>query len=136
VAEPILKLHHVKGRAIKYVFDLAMPKNVAAEVYQLDEVKVFDVDQISASVTDTLGKRLAEIPKVKAIVQAKAKEFFDWQERRKSRTTIPLKYEQFLPHVIGSIENSHPRQHTCFMADQCCEGSPEKAWLPVRAYSA
>jgi len=61
-----------------------MPRNVAAEVYQRDEVRVFDVDQISALVNTTLDKRLAEIPKVKAIVQAKAQEFFDWQERRKS----------------------------------------------------
>ena len=136
VAEPILKFHHVKGTSIKYIFDLAMPRNVAAEVYQLDEVKVFDVDQISALVNNTLDKRLAEIPRVKEIVQAKAQEFFDWQERRKSRTTTPLKYEQFLPHVIGSTENSHARQHTCFMADQCCEGKSEKAWLPVQAYSA
>ncbi len=96
VALPILKLNHVKGTSIKYIFDLAMPRNVEDEVYQLDEVKVFDVDQISALVNDTLDKRLAEIPKVKSIVEAKAKEFFDWQERRKNRTTAPLKYELLL----------------------------------------
>jgi glutamyl-tRNA reductase len=136
VAEPILKLSHVRDTSIKYIFDLAMPRNVDADVYAHDAVRVFDVDQISALVNDTLDKRLAEIPKVKAIVQAKAQEFFDWQERRKSRTTTPLKYEQFLPHVITSTENSHTRQHTCFMADQCCEGKTGKAWLPVQAYSA
>jgi glutamyl-tRNA reductase len=136
VAEPILDSSHVIGSSVKYVFDLAMPRNVHPDLYQSKEIKVFDVDQISSSVSDTLDKRLAEIPKVKAIVQAKAQEFFDWQERRKSRTTTPLKYEQFLPHVIGSTENSHTRQHTCFMADQCCEGKPGKAWLPVQAYSA
>lgn len=136
VAEPILKLNHVKETPVKYIFDLAMPRNVDADVYELQEVRVFDVDQISAMVNDTLDKRLAEIPKVKAIVQAKAQEFFEWQERRKSRTTTPLKYEQFLPHVITPIENSHARQLSCFMANQCCEGKPGKAWLPVQAYSA
>lgn len=136
VAEPILNLSHVNGSSVKYIFDLAMPRNVHEDLYQSNEIKVFDVDQISSSINDTLDKRLAEIPKVKAIVQAKAQEFFDWQERRKSRTTAPLKYEQFLPHVIGSTENSHARQYTCFMADQCCEGKPGKAWLPVQAYSA
>jgi glutamyl-tRNA reductase len=136
VPEPILLLDHVKGTSVRYVFDLAMPRNVHADVYQSKEIEVFDVDQISSLVSDTLGKRLAEIPKVKEIVQVKEQEFFDWQERRKSRTTTPLKYEQFLPHVITSIENSHARQHTCFMADQCCEGKSGKAWLPVQAYSA
>jgi len=136
VAHPILHLDHIKGTDVHFIFDLSMPRNVSNEVYHKGDVTVWDVDQISASVSDTLDKRLAEIPKVKAIVQAKAKEFFDWQERRKSRTTTPLKYEQFLPHVITSIENSHARQHTCFMADQCCEGKSGKAWLPVQAYSA
>jgi glutamyl-tRNA reductase len=136
VPEPILLLDHIKGTSVKYVFDLSMPRNVHADVYQSKAVKVFDVDQISSSVINTLDKRLAEIPKVKAIVQAKAQEFFDWQERRKSRTTAPQKYEQFLPNVISSIENSDTRQHTCFMADQCCKGEPGKAWLPVQAYSA
>jgi glutamyl-tRNA reductase len=136
VAEPILKLNHVKGTSIKYIFDLSMPRNVAAEVYELDEIKVYDVDQISALVNNTLDKRLAEIPKVKAIVQAKAQEFFEWQERRKSRTTTPLKYEQFLPHVIPSIENSHARQSACFMANQCCEGKPGKTWFSEQACSA
>jgi glutamyl-tRNA reductase len=133
---PVLHVDHVVGTAVRSIFDLSMPRNVSNEVYQHKDVTVWDVDQISASVNSTLDKRLAEIPKVKAIVQAKAKEFFDWQERRKSRTTIPLKYEQFLPHVITSIENSHARQHACFMADQCCEGKAGKAWLPVQAYSA
>jgi len=136
VADPILNVSHVKGSSVKYIFDLAMPRNVHEDLYQSNEIKIFDVDQISSLINETLDKRLAEIPKVKAIVQAKAQEFFDWQERRKSRTTTPLKYEQFLPHVIGSTENSHTRQHTCFMADQCCEGKPGKAWLPVQAYSA
>jgi glutamyl-tRNA reductase len=136
VAEPILKLNHVKETSVRYIFDLAMPRNVDADVYAHHAVKVFDVDQISALVNVTLDKRLAEIPKVKAIVQAKTQEFFEWQERRKSRTTTPLKYEQFLPHVITSIENSHTRQPSCFMADQCCEGKIGKAWFPVQAYSA
>ncbi len=136
VAQPILHLDHIKGTAVQYVFDLSMPRNVSEEVYQYNEIEVLDVDQISATVNDTLDKRLAEIPKVKAIVESKAREFFDWQERRKSRTTEPAKYEQFLPNVIAPTENSHTRQLACFMADQCCDGKPGKAWLPVQAYSA
>jgi glutamyl-tRNA reductase len=128
----------VKGTPVKYVFDLAMPRNVSADVYNSEDITVYDVDQISAAVNDTLDKRLSEIPKVKSIVQSKAQEFFDWQERRKSRTTAPAAYEQFTqPHVIASSStHSHPRQFSCFMADQCCEGKPGAAWLPVQAYSA
>jgi glutamyl-tRNA reductase len=136
VPEPVLRLDHIAGSQVHTIFDLSMPRNVCSEVYEQGDVTVWDVDQISTSVHNTLDKRLAEIPKVKAIVQEKTREFFDWQERRKKRTTVPLKYEQFLPHAITSIENSHSRQHTCFMADQCCEGKPGKEWLPVQAYSA
>jgi len=138
VAEPILHLNQVKGTTVKYIFDLAMPRNVGPEVYALDEITVFDVDQISATVNETLDKRLSEIPKVEAIVQSKAQEFFDWQERRKSRTTAPAAYEQFItqPHVITRSTHSHPRQFACFMADQCCDGRPDAAWLPMQAHSA
>ncbi|HTH57708.1 MAG TPA: glutamyl-tRNA reductase [Cyclobacteriaceae bacterium] len=136
VAEPILHLSQVEGTAVKYIFDLAMPRNVAADIYEYPAVKVFDVDKISATVTDTLDKRFAEIPKVKAIVQSKAQEFFDWQERRKNRTSAPAAYEQFNPHVIARSSHSHPRQFACFMADQCCDGKPDTAWLPLQAYSA
>jgi glutamyl-tRNA reductase len=138
VAEPILHLSHIKGTSVKYIFDLAMPRNVSADVYACNDVTVYDVDQISATVNDNLDKRLAEVPKVKSIVQSKAQEFFDWQERRKSRNSAPAAYEQFTshPHVIAPTENSHPRQFACFMADQCCDGKPEAAWLPKRTYSA
>ena len=138
VAEPILHLNQLQGTPVKYVFDLAMPRNVAADVYNCEEITVYDVDQISATVNDTLDKRLSEIPKVKGIVQSKAQEFFDWQERRKSRTTAPAAYEQFIsqPHVTPSSTDSHPRQFSCFMADQCCDGKPGAAWIPVQAYSA
>jgi glutamyl-tRNA reductase len=136
VAQPILHLQHVKDSNVKYIFDLSMPRNVSEEVYECDRITVLDVDQVSATINNNLDKRLAEIPKVKAIVETKMQEFFDWQERRRNRTTLPLKYEQFLPHAIGSTEDSHTRQHTCFMADQCCEGKSGKAWLPVQAYSA
>jgi len=136
VAEPILHLDQIKGTAVRYIFDLAMPRNVATDVYQYDGVKVFDVDQISATVNDTLDKRLAEVPKVKAIVQSKAQEFFDWQERRKTRTSAPAAYEQYNPNVIARSSHSHPRQFTCFMANQCCDGKPDTAWLPLQAYSA
>jgi glutamyl-tRNA reductase len=136
VAEPILYLNQIEGTSVKYIFDLAMPRNVAADVYNYAGVKVFDVDQISATVNDTLDKRLAEIPKVKAVVESKAQEFFDWEERRKSRTSTPAAYEQYNPHVITRSENSYPRQFACFMADQCCDGKPDTAWLPMQAYSA
>lgn len=136
VAEPILHLNQIEGTSVKYIFDLAMPRNVAADVYNYKNAEVFDVDQISATVNETLDKRLAEIPKVKAIVQSKAQEFFDWQERRKSRTSAPAVYEQYNPHVIARSSHSHPRQFACFMADQCCDGKPDTAWLPLQAYSA
>src|SRR5258708_29537802 len=48
VAQPILHLNHVNGAAVKYIFDLAMPRNVGADVYGYEGITVYDVDQISA----------------------------------------------------------------------------------------
>ena len=138
LATPILHLSHIESTSVRYVFDLSMPRNVSEEVYQHLGIKVFDVDQVSAFVNETLEKRLAEVPKVKAIVQAKAQEFFDWQQRRLSRTTSTDSYEKLLipNHVSAHAENSHPRQHTCFMANQCCDGQTEFTWLSLATRSA
>jgi glutamyl-tRNA reductase len=139
-AQPILNLTHVRATPVRHVFDLSMPRNVAEDVYQCGEVSVFDVDQISAAVNQTLDKRLAEVPAVKAIVQSKAREFFEWQERRRKYTTLPAVSHEPLfnkrNHVNAPVENSLPRQHSCFMADQCCEGKTGVSWLPIAARPA
>jgi glutamyl-tRNA reductase len=148
VARPILYLEQIKNTAVRYVFDLSMPRNVADDIYQYKGVTVFDVDQISTSVNETFGKRMAELPKVKAIVKEKAREFFDWQQRRKLRTTsldhssslgvsTILSGKNLIPHhVIAHRENSHAHQRTCFMADQCCEVKTGSPWLARAARSA
>jgi glutamyl-tRNA reductase len=138
VAKPILHLNQIKNTPVRYVFDLSMPRNVAEDVYQSEGVKVFDVDGISTSVNETLDKRLAELPKVKAIVKEKAHEFFEWQERRKLRTTNPEPAEKLLipTHVTSRNDHSHTHQSTCFMADQCCEVATAPNWLAHAARSA
>ena len=145
LAQPVLHLSQIKNTRVRYVFDLSMPRNVAEDVYQYKGVSVFDVDQISASVNETLDKRMAELPKVRAIVKEKARDLFDWQERRRLRTTthqlpagIPAGHEKPLipSHVIVHRENSHAHQRTCFMADQCCEVKVGSSWLELAARSA
>ncbi len=145
VAEPVLHLSQIENTRVRYVFDLSMPPNVAEDVYQYKGVSVFDVDQISASVNETLDKRMAELPKVRAIVKEKARELFDWQERRRLRTTTPQwpagnpagHEKPLIPsHVIAHRENSHPHQRTCFMADQCCEVKVGSSWLARATRSA
>jgi glutamyl-tRNA reductase len=139
VDEPILQMDHLRSSPVKYVFDLSMPHNVADDVYQNKEITVFDVDQISVAVNATLDKRLGEIPKVKAIVQLKAQELFDWQERRKLRTNASREpYEQILirKNVVADSENSLPRKQTCFMANQCCDGKAGFTWLSNAACPA
>jgi glutamyl-tRNA reductase len=136
VSHPILYLDQIKNTNVRYIYDLSMPRNVAEEVYKYSNVSVYDVDQVSKVVNETIDKRLAEIPKVKAIVQEKAQEFFDWEKRRKEHTPAPAPYEQMNNHVIADTTHSHARQFACFMADQCCGGNPAAAWIPMRAYSA
>jgi glutamyl-tRNA reductase len=140
VDKPVLYLDQLRNTRVRFVFDLSMPHNVADDVYDCDAITVMDVDQISAEVNRTLDRRLAEIPKVKAIVQSKAQELFDWQERRKLRTIAPdesVERKLLIGNdVIVDPKNSFPRKYACFMADQCCDGKAEVAWLPGRTRSA
>lgn len=140
LAEPILHLDQIKNTPVRYLFDLAMPRNVGQDIYDFTGVSVFDVDQISASVNENIDKRLAELPKVKAIVKEKAREFFEWQERRRLRSTSVAFAETpeniiNLTHV-AHLKNSHAHQPTCFMADQCCEVKAGAPWLERAVRSA
>ncbi len=81
-AQPILNQQLLEGSAVRYIYDLSVPQNVAAEVYTNPNYTVKDIDRISQDIANTVSSRMAEIPKVKEIVKQKAHEFVEWSGKR------------------------------------------------------
>src|SRR5690606_640784 len=65
------------------ILDLSVPKNVANDVMELENVRLVHLDQLSQITDGTLAKRKAFVPKAEAIIEEVKKEFHNWLETRK-----------------------------------------------------
>jgi glutamyl-tRNA reductase len=60
------------------ILDLAVPRDVEPAVGELDNVFLYNVDDLQQVVGTTLGRREAELPRAEAIVDEGVREFWAW----------------------------------------------------------
>lgn len=65
------------------ILDLSIPRNVAAQVNDLENVTVVHLDELSQITDATFEKRKKYIPKAEAILEDVKSEFIAWLEHRK-----------------------------------------------------
>jgi glutamyl-tRNA reductase len=82
-SQPIITAEHVTGGAPKVLIDLAIPYNIDPALGDLEHVTLLNVDELSKLKDSTLQKRVAEVPKAKAIIAEHIREFLNWLELRK-----------------------------------------------------
>jgi glutamyl-tRNA reductase len=82
--EPVILEPHLKNAGKKLIIDLSVPYNVEALAQQLPNITLVNVDELSKMKDETLTKRIAEVPKAKAIIAEQIKEFVDWYKMRKN----------------------------------------------------
>lgn len=70
------------------ILDLSIPKNVADDVSELENVELIHLDFLSKVTDETLEKRKAFIPQAEAIIEEIKHGFNTWQETRKFAPTI------------------------------------------------
>jgi glutamyl-tRNA reductase len=88
-AEPLVDVQHVENSAVKNIYDLSVPRNVTAEVYNDANVCVLDVDRVSQHINGTIENRVREIPKVELIISQHIEEFKNWSRRRQLYSIYP-----------------------------------------------
>ncbi|MBS2017236.1 MAG: glutamyl-tRNA reductase, partial [Deltaproteobacteria bacterium] len=74
-----------KGRTL-FIVDIAVPRNVDPEVHQLDNVYVYNVDDLEHEVAENMKARQKEVAQAEAIV---AKELADWSSWAKGLNVNP-----------------------------------------------
>lgn len=91
---PIVGLGMVE-RAIKarkhrpmFMVDLAVPRDIEAEVAQLDDVFLYAVDDLSQVVTDGIENRQEAAVTAEMIVSTRVEAFMHWLQKRNSVPTI------------------------------------------------
>jgi glutamyl-tRNA reductase len=71
--KPLIDIRHLQGRVRPLIIiDIAMPRNVDTAVAQLPGISLFDIDDLQATLDESLAVRQAEIPQVEAIIAQEA----------------------------------------------------------------
>lgn len=90
---PIIGLGLVE-RAIKarrhkpmFMLDLAVPRDIEAEVGRLNDVFLYSVDDLGAAVQSGIENRQAAVAQAEAIIETRVQAFMHWVE---SRNMVPL----------------------------------------------
>jgi glutamyl-tRNA reductase len=68
-----------RGRSL-YFIDVAVPRDVEPGVHSLDNVYVYDIDDLQGLVAENLAHRSQELSQARALVERAAKEFSDWHQ--------------------------------------------------------
>jgi len=82
------------------ILDLSIPKNVADDVMDLENVTVVHLDQLSQITDDTLERRKLFIPQAQEIIAEVEGDFNKWLETRKFAPTIKA-----LKNKLGTIKD-------------------------------
>jgi glutamyl-tRNA reductase len=82
------------------ILDLSIPKNVADDVSELENVTVVHLDQLSQITDDTLERRKQFIPQAREIIAEVEGDFNKWLETRKFAPTIKA-----LKNKLGTMKD-------------------------------
>jgi glutamyl-tRNA reductase len=79
----------IKARRHKPIFmvDLAVPRDIEAEVGRLDDVFLYTVDDLGAAVQTGLENRQAAVSQAEAIIETRVQAFMHWMD---SRAVVPV----------------------------------------------
>ena len=99
----------------QFMLDLAVPRDIEAEVAQLPAIALFTVDDMAERVAHGKEARAAAAAQAEAMVQAKVNEFVAWQQ---SRQRVPLicalrdegerARQQVLSHAMRQLAKGTP----------------------------
>jgi glutamyl-tRNA reductase len=91
-AEPVLTRHSVQDvmrprrQRPLFIIDIAVPRDVEASVGDLEQVFLYNIDDLQGIVKENLARRSEELERAEAIVQEEAARFTSWLH---SRDIIP-----------------------------------------------
>ncbi len=110
-----------QGNKKQLVLDLSVPVNVDPAVRNIADVKVIDVDEISATILDkTFARRQAEVPKAEEIILHYKTEFCNWLHEY--RYSLHIKSWKDKLYELSEIQPQY-----CEMAPKAEEQKVQKA---------
>ena len=100
-SEPVLTrrrvaevMRHRRNRPL-FVIDIAMPRDVDPAVGQLDQVFLYNIDDLRTIVQENLARRGAELARAEAIVDQEVAKYTAWMQSREIVPTVVALRQRF-----------------------------------------
>ena len=78
-----------------FIIDIAMPRDVDAEAGRLEQVFLYNIDDLQGIVQENLAKRTAELTLAETIVDEEAARFASWMQSREIIPTVVALRQRF-----------------------------------------
>lgn len=101
---PTIDKHLIQTEKPLLILDLSIPKNVNANVTELNHVTLVHLDDLSQITDKTLEKRKTHIPLAENIIEEVKTEFNSWLETRKFAPTIRALKHKLLDFKTAELE--------------------------------
>jgi len=88
------------------LIDIAVPRDVEPEVSRIDNVYLYDIDDLEKVVEENVKRRRREIPKVKAIIDREQTDFMAWFRALEMLPTITSLREQAEEIRLAELEKA------------------------------
>jgi glutamyl-tRNA reductase len=78
-----------------FIIDIAMPRDVEAAAGEIEQVFLYNIDDLQATVRENLARRAGEELRAEAIVTEEADKFFAWMRSRGAIPTVVALRQKF-----------------------------------------
>jgi glutamyl-tRNA reductase len=116
-AAPILTKAHVesvmrtrRNRPL-FIIDIAMPRDVEAAAGEIEQVFLYNIDDLQATVRENLARRASEVSHAEAIVGEEVEKFSSWLRSRGAIPTVVAlrqRFEQVRRSELDRLASSLP----------------------------
>src|SRR5205823_1768082 len=78
-----------------FIIDIAMPRDVEAEAGEIEQVFLYNIDDLQATVRENLARRASEVQRAETIVDEEVQKFGAWFRSRGAIPTVVALRERF-----------------------------------------
>jgi glutamyl-tRNA reductase len=87
-----------------FIIDIAVPRDVDAGVGEIEQVFLYNIDDLQSIVEENLSKRAAEVERAESIVNEEVTKFMAWQRSRSAVPTIVALRQRFETIRVSELQ--------------------------------
>lgn len=94
-----------------FIIDIALPRDVDADVGNLDQVFLYNIDDLQAIVQENLARRTGELARAESIVDEEVARFTTWMQSREIVPTVVALRRRFEAIRQGELARLEPKMN-------------------------